>query len=167
MNTEIMIFIAQYLPSTMSHTSEKNLHFSTTFIKTQKPKKMKILTLIIKQKWFDEIMSGKKKTEYRELTPQNMRRLVEFDSEGFMVEDPENNRPNVPKKYDAIRFYVGYAKDRDTALVEVTGVDCDFIRTEEGEPIYSGDPQGEDFWAYVMLEYHLGRIIEKQHTHGH
>ncbi len=126
---------------------------------------MKILTLIIKQKWFDQIMSGEKTTEYRELTPQNMRRLVEFDSEGYMVEDEQNGKPNVPKKYDAIRFYVGYNADRDSALVEVTGVDCDFIRTEEGEPIYEGNPEGDDFWAYVMVSYNLGRIIEKKHNH--
>ncbi len=32
---------------------------------------MKTLTLVIKQKWFDMIMSGEKTSEYRELTPYN------------------------------------------------------------------------------------------------
>ena len=32
---------------------------------------MKILTLIIQQKWFDEIIKGNKKQEFRELRPRS------------------------------------------------------------------------------------------------
>ena len=126
---------------------------------------MKILTLIIKQYWFDQIMDGTKTVEYRELKPSNLRRLVEVDDVGFMVEDEEHGKPNVPIQYDAIRFYVGYNKDRDTALVKVTKIDCNVIKNEDGLMLYDGDPHGDDFWLYVMLEYHLGEIIEKQHNH--
>ena len=129
---------------------------------------MKILTLIIKQKWFDEIMSGKKTTEYRELTPNNARKLVEIDSNGYFVENAElypEGEPT-PKHYDAIRFYVGYNKDRDTALVKVNSEKAKFIRTETGEIIYDGEPNSDDFWPYVTIEYYLGEIIEKKHTHG-
>lgn len=126
---------------------------------------MKILTLIIKQKWFDEIMNGTKKIEYRELTPQNAHKLVEFDDEGYMVEGQDIEHPNVPKKYDAIRFYVGYAKDRDTALVKIENIEAKPIKTDDGKFIYEGEPESPDFWVYVMIEYHLGEIIEKKHTH--
>ena len=47
---------------------------------------MKTLTLVIKQKWFDLIMSGEKTSEYRELTPYNANRLSELDEDGYLTE---------------------------------------------------------------------------------
>ena len=38
------------------------------------------------------------------------------------------------KKYDAIRFFVGYHKDRESALVEITDAVYDF---EEQTVVYS------------------------------
>ena len=133
---------------------------------------MKTLTLIIKQHWFDKIMSGEKTVEYREVTPNNCKKLIEIDDEGFIIEpdasvkDEEGmQKPAIPKKYDAIRFYVGYNKDRDSALVEVKDVDCYAIKDENGKFIYEGDPKGADFWVYTMVKYYLGKIIEKKHNH--
>ncbi|MBO7595332.1 MAG: ASCH domain-containing protein [Salinivirgaceae bacterium] len=127
---------------------------------------MKILTLIIKQRWFDEIMSGKKTIEYREVKPTNYKKLIETDEEGYIKEVPDSEvSPYYPKKYDAIRFYVGYAKDRDTALVKVKEVENKAILNDKGEFIYSGDPNGEDFWVYSENQYHLGEVVEKTHNH--
>jgi len=127
---------------------------------------MKILTLIIKQKFFDEIMSGKKKIETREVSKANAKKLVQVDESGFLVENPTSETsPYYPKKYDAIRFYVGYKPDRDTALVKVLNVENEAIKTDDGRFIFDGDPKNDDFFVFSVNNYELGEIIEKTHTH--
>lgn len=78
---------------------------------------MKVLNLIIKQKYFDEIINGTKTQEVREINPKTAKKLVEFDEEDYILLDENQN--SVPIKYDAIHFFVGYNKDRDSAHVEV------------------------------------------------
>ncbi len=78
---------------------------------------MEILNLIIKQKYFDEIIAGRKKEETRECKPETESTYLETGKDGFTI-DNEDGSPKL-KHYDAIRFYVGYRKDRDSALVEV------------------------------------------------
>ena len=94
---------------------------------------LNILTLIIKKVWFDEIMAGNKSIEYRELKQTTLGRYT-------WVEKETGKR--YLKKFDAIRFNVGYNKNRDTALVEV--LDTTF------------DQNGQ------KVEYHLGKILEKR-----
>ncbi len=69
---------------------------------------VKILHLTLMKKWFDEIISGKKKIEYREIKPYWTKRL--FDSNGK------------PKHYDTIHFRNGYNKDAPQMNVEFKGV---------------------------------------------
>lgn len=117
---------------------------------------MKILTLIIKQRYFDAILQGRKVQEFREIRPTNEKRYVQFDERGQLVLD--GNDCCVPVKYDAIRFYVGYAKDRDTALVEVKSAFTQVLVDDKGQPI-SYDYDGEDYWAEQVV-YNLGRVLE-------
>lgn len=63
---------------------------------------MKILNLIIKQKYFDAIMAGRKVQEFREVRPTTIKKLLQLDEEGYEVEDEYGNAQ--PIKYDAIRF---------------------------------------------------------------
>ena len=77
----------------------------------------KVLTLIIKQKYFDEIIAGTKKQESREIKPSTERKYILFDEDGYPIED--ENRNIVPIQYDALLLYVGYKPDREAALVEV------------------------------------------------
>lgn len=131
---------------------------------------MRILTLIIKQNWFDKIMSGEKKEEYREITPRTQKKYVEVDNEGFAKEDANGNC--IPKKYDAIRFYVGYNKDRDSALIKVKDAKVDYICDEDTrEPIAyeldEKDKNGEPvYWVAAQITFMLGDVIEKQWQHG-
>lgn len=90
---------------------------------TKKRKVMKVLNLIIKQKYFDAILAGRKVQEFREVRPTTIKKLLQLDADGFEVEDEHGNAQ--PIKYDAIQFYVGYNKDRDSALVEVLGAHCE------------------------------------------
>lgn len=117
---------------------------------------MRVLNLIIKQKYFDAIMSGRKVQEFREIRPQNENKYIELDEDGYALEDEHGNC--VPKKYDAIRFFVGYNTDRDTALVEIVGAHTEVFVDEEGKPI-TYEYKGEEYWAEQIV-YDLGKILE-------
>ena len=125
---------------------------------------MKILNLIIKQVFFDQIIEGTKKQEFREVRPTTIKKLLQLDDEGFEVEDEVGN--SVPIKYDAIRFFVGYNKDRDSALVEVTGAHCEVFVDENDEPIiyeHGRDKDGEPLvWVAEQVVYDLGKVLELQ-----
>ena len=90
---------------------------------------MKILTLNIKKEYFDEIMSGEKKVEYRTLKQTTLNKYTYLD---------EDDGKRYLRRYDALRLFVGYHKDRDSALVQVT------------DTVYN---EG-------IVEYHLGMILE-------
>ena len=67
---------------------------------------MNILNLTLKKKWFDMILSGEKKHEYREIKPYWTKRLF--------------------KNYDAINFVNGYGKHRPQFLIEIKYIDSGF-----------------------------------------
>ena len=90
---------------------------------------MKVLTLNIKKVYFDEIMSGEKKIEYRELKQTTLNKYTYLD---------ENDGKRYLRRYDALRLFVGYNKDRESALVQVT------------DTTYNNG----------IVEYHLGLILE-------
>lgn len=90
---------------------------------------LKVLTLNIKEVYFKDILEGNKTIEYRELKQTTLNKYTYID-------EADNKR--YLRRYDVIRFYVGYHKDRDSALVEV--VDTTY---NEG-----------------IVEYHLGKILE-------
>ena len=117
---------------------------------------MKVLNLIIKQYWFDKILSGEKTQEFREVKPTTIKKLLELDEDGFEKEDENMNA--IPIKYDAIRFFVGYAKDRDSMLVEVKEAYCEMFVDENGELIiYRANDQD---WIAEQVVYNLGKILE-------
>ena len=69
---------------------------------------MKILHLTLMKKWFDQILAGTKKVEYREIKPYWTKRLLD-----------ENDKP---KKFDVIHFKNGYSKDCRKMKVEWKGM---------------------------------------------
>ena len=114
-----------------------------------------MLHLIIKQKFFDEIIAGIKKQEFREIKPTTYKKYCEVDQEGNAVME---NGEFVPKKYDAIQFYVGYNIDRAGALVEVTGAQIVVFEGENHE-IITYDYNGVEFIAAEIV-YDLGKVLE-------
>jgi hypothetical protein len=90
---------------------------------------MKILHLTLKKKWFDMIASGEKKEEYREMKPYWDKRLV-------------------GKRYDAIQFRNGYAKDCPTMMIELNGIFSGWGITEWGA--------SERETVYILM---LGKIL--------
>lgn len=100
---------------------------------------MKILDLSLTYHWYDEIASGRKKEEYRDITPFWKSRLEQaFDGKTTF------------KKYDAIRFRRGrYGKT--TMLVECRSIYVGYGRPELGAP--------EDKEVYIL---DLGKIINEE-----
>lgn len=122
---------------------------------------MKTLNLIIKQCFFDEIIKGTKKQEFREVKPTTVKRLLQLDKDGYEVEDENGNA--IPIHYYALQLYVGYAKNRASALVEVKSAYCEIITDEKGEPIiyeYGIDKNGEPLvWVAERVVYNLGKVL--------
>jgi hypothetical protein len=102
----------------IEHTSVKNQEKET--IDTTG---WKILTLNIKENFFKEIIAGTKREEYRSMKPSTINKYTFVDEGKRWI-----------KKYNAIRFFVGYHKDRDSALVEVTDT---FFNTDKQIITYS------------------------------
>lgn len=125
---------------------------------------MKILTLIIKQVYFDQIMAGTKKTETREIRAKGASKYIQYIDDAGNIYKKDTDIPEdvdadfEPVKYDAIRFYVGYNKDRDTALVEVKGAKV-FISTDEDDKEIVYEYEGKEYLA-AEIDYKLGKIIE-------
>ncbi len=93
-------------------------------------KGLRVLTLNIKKENFDPIISGEKKVEARGLTQTMLNRYTYID---------EADGKRYLRPYDVLRLYVGYHKDRESALVEVTDITYDKVG---------------------VIEYHLGRVLE-------
>ena len=130
------------------------------------PNKENTLYLPIKQTYFDQIIEGTKKAEYREvkygitanrylkkdgygnfvLNPS----CTEDDKEYFVDDYNNGNFPFLPKPFKYLNLAVGYAKERDTALVEVTDI------TFEPGRILGIPPK----YAWWIMVFHLGKVVE-------
>ncbi|MRI62726.1 hypothetical protein EDM00_01755 [Ornithobacterium rhinotracheale] len=60
------------------------------------------LYLVLSKEWFDEILAGTKKEEYRAFTDFYISRLCVLDEDREIV----NFKP-----YETVKFQLGYAKD--------------------------------------------------------
>ena len=87
-----------------------------------------MLTLPIKKKWFDMILSGEKKEEYREIKPYYNSRL------GVRLIIQELINGSNAKFISNIMFRNGYGKDRPTILCK-----CE-ISKGYGKPKLSAKP---------------------------
>ena len=115
------------------HAKEQliEVHTPEKFISKIDTSKLKILTLNIKDVYFNEILKGTKDKEYRRIKPNTINTYTYID--------PADGKRWL-RKYDAIRFFVGYKKNRGSALIEVTNIEFD---KDSNTVVYS-----------------LGRIIE-------
>lgn len=121
------------------------------------------LYLPIKQVYFDQIIAGTKKEEYREVkqgvTSSRYlqkkdgkfvkNRLVTSPMKEYYIDDYNDGHfPFVPKDIKYLDLAVGYAKDRDTATVEVTHVTFEAARVFNNKIAW---------WVAV---FHLGNVID-------
>jgi len=95
---------------------------------------MKIIHLTLKKKWFDMILSGEKKEEYREIKKYWDKRFI------------ENGKI---KQYDVIIFKNGYSKDAPTIEIKCLNIAKDYGNTLWGAEL--------DTFYYSLS---LGNIIK-------
>ena len=103
---------------------------------------VKELYLVLKKKWFLEILKGTKKEEYRDYTDYYIERLCEFDKDSNLID---------VKKYDVIRFQLGYSKNAPQMIVELKEIMIE--EDESDDEIFT--PENCNF---VLV---LGEILEK------
>ena len=126
---------------------------------------MKVLKLDIRQKPFDDILSGKKDFERREIKPSNVKDYVLFVVDGKEYENEED----VPdsdtevmvkaKAYDQLKLVTGkYEGKRPYIIVEVKDARVEFLFDENGDFI-TGTEKGKEYpIAHIVFE--LGNIVE-------
>lgn len=118
---------------------------------------MNVLTLSIKQKYFDEILAGAKKQEFREIRPNTQKKYCELDEEGYCK---EKDGVLIPRHYDAIKFLTGaYTGKRPWASVEVKDARIELVCDENGNNI-AYEQDGEPY-VEAQVVYELGKVIEK------
>jgi hypothetical protein len=87
-----------------------------------------VLTLIIRKKWFDMIVSGKKTEEYRELKRYWRHRL--FTERLPHIE--EGSLCHTFKKFDYVQFRNGYQNGSPTAIFKCIGIEIGKGKEEWG-----------------------------------
>ena len=107
---------------------------------------MKTLKLTIKKKWFDMILSGEKKEEYREIKPYWKDRIMS----SLVVDKNEEVKHFSFKHFDAIHFFNGgyYSNKLPNFKIELKS-----IRTGTGKEQWGAVPGQK----YFVLE--LGKIL--------
>ena len=115
---------------------------------------MRTLKLSIKQKYLDAIKDGRKVQECREVRPNNVKKFLQLDENGFELEDENANA--IPVEYDAILFTS--KETGDTALVEVKAARNEIMVDDKRNPIEY--EYGGQIWVVERVVYNLGKIIE-------
>lgn len=132
---------------------------------------MNVLTLIIKQKWFDAILSGDKIIETREVRPTNTKYISYRDNNTGKVYkkdtdvpesawDSEKGVDTIVNQYDAIQFWVGYEKDRPGALVKVESTELIDVYFEDTKEPVIYEHNGHEY-TMTEIDYHLGKVLKK------
>lgn len=117
---------------------------------------MNILTLSVRQKFFDQIVSGEKKQEFREIRHNNTARYCKVDARGDIVAKDDVLQP---RKYDAIKFLTGkHEGKRPFILVKIKEASIELFVDDEGEYI-TYEHEGEEYIA-AQIVYDLGEVIE-------
>lgn len=116
---------------------------------------MKVLHLTLKKKWFDMILSGEKKEEYREIKPYWIKRLIQIDYPKEEKDDHKNIPENILydllqgydqyevlvsyfsdfKHFDIIRFTNGYSPTSTSFDIECKGITIGLGKKEWGAPV--------------------------------
>lgn len=115
---------------------------------------MKTLTLQIKKDFLDQILSGKKKEEFREIRPNNSKKYIEY----YTADDGEEDVK--PKQVDRIQFFNGYKADRPEVIIEVKAAEIEYIVDEDGEFV-EYEENGEVYLTAQMV-YSLGKVVSKK-----
>lgn len=98
------------------------------------------LTLNVKKKWFDMILSGEKKEEYREIKPLY---------ENKLIYSKITDNLNCYVDYDTVTFLNGMKRHTPKIVIECKGIDI-------GEAV----PEWSNNWKGRVFRIKLGEILE-------
>ena len=111
-----------------------------------------MLTLPIKKKWFDMILSGEKKEEYREIKPyyevrfQNLFGVILLESRGTICEIIREVPEEIKRdEIQEIIFRLGYSKNAPKIKCRCT------LSLGEGRPEWGAVP-GEKYFILQIIE---------------
>ena len=110
------------------------------------------LYLTIKKVWLDQILSGKKKKEYRDIKPGLQSRYLQLDKDGYCI---KKNGEFLPREYDQILFKCGEQR----VIVEVLGAKVNILRDNKGKVIFH--EKGNDRFYAAQVVYDLGKILQR------
>lgn len=126
---------------------------------------MNILTLSIKQKYFDEILAGTKTVERREIRPSNVEKYVSFICDGKEYEreedvpDGDSEVTVKAKLYDRLKLVTGeYKGKRPYIIIEVKDSRVEFLFDKNGDFVMATE-KGKEY-AIAHIEFELGNIVE-------
>ena len=108
---------------------------------------MKTLHLTLKSEYFNQILNGTKKEEYRQIKKHWIIRLCENKSVIGINFDCIHEF--YPKKYEKVRFTNGYSKTSPSFTIECKGIE---LKKSIQTPLGKGD--------FFVIK--LGNIIEKE-----
>lgn len=94
---------------------------------------MKVLHLTVKKKWFDMIVSGEKKEEYREIKPYWLNRFKYYRNYDDFCEE-------LNCEFTHVKFRNGYSKNAPSIMFEFED-----IYFGKAKPEWSDNWQGEVF----------------------
>lgn len=100
------------------------------------------LYLVLQKKWFLEILKGEKTEEYRDYTEHWVNKLCVLDNDEIVD----------AKKYDTIRFQLGYREKAPQMVVKCKGVQLE--SDDDGSDEYTSDN--------CNFVIHLGEVIERK-----
>lgn len=127
---------------------------------------MKVLKLEIQQKHFDNILSGKKDFERREIKPSNVKDYVSFIVDGKEYEkeeeipDGDSEVTVKAKEYNYLKLVTGkFEGKRPYLVVEVKDARVEFLFDENGDFII-GQEKGKEY-ALADIIFELGNIVEE------
>ena len=123
------------------------------------------LYLPIKQEYFDAIVEGTKKEEYREIKDTTFKKYIQTPIEGDPMAWNDGVYPYKPIEYKYLSLAVGYNAVRDTALVEVKDINFEPAKNEDGTPIRLRIeasqlvPDANGDLCLWLVVYHLGEVV--------
>lgn len=112
--------------------SEKQ--FRPEEITIEKEMKKKVLILILKKKWYDLILLGAKREEYREIKEYWLKRLFEVQST-MIAKFIFGNVGLTPKNFTHVQFRLGYRKNAPTMEFQITDIGINRGDSSMGAPV--------------------------------
>lgn len=114
---------------------------------------MNELTLTVTREDYDEILNGRMTEIYQEVTPYNVKQLLQRDDHGKIVRNEYGNSEPIQYKY--IRFCTGVGPERESFKILVKGAYSEIFVDEDTEEEITINHDGQEFLCEQVI-YELG-----------